>query len=93
MLTRSAEGCSRVVVATGSAYPLDEPVSLSVTILAPTELSNASLRVWSVVSSDKPLTKSVLVGPGVERERAHGEILATTRITETRHMFNDQIRT
>lgn len=83
MLTRSAEGCSRVVVATGSAYPLDEPVSLSVTILAPTELSNASLRVWSVVSSDKPLTKSVLVGPGVERERekAHGEIIATTRIT------------
>lgn len=73
---------------TGPTHPLDEPVSLSVTILAPTELSNASLRVWSVVSSDRPLTKSVLVGPGVERERArerahtiHGETLSTTRIT------------
>lgn len=49
--------------ASEATHPLDEPVSLSVTILAPTEFSNASLRVWSVVSSDRPLTKSVLVGP------------------------------
>ena len=44
-------------------HPLDEPVSLSVTILAAVAPSNESFRVWSVVSSDRPSTNRVLVGP------------------------------
>lgn len=51
-------------------YPLDEPVSLSVTILALTAPSKASFREWSVVSSDRPLTNRVFVGPTNREENS-----------------------
>lgn len=44
-----------------STHPLDDPVSLSVTILALIEPSNDSLNVSSVVSSERPLTNNVLL--------------------------------
>lgn len=48
-------------------YPLEDPVSLSVTILALMEPSNDSLSVSSVVSSERPLTNNVLLC-SVERQ-------------------------
>ena len=49
-------------------YPLEDPVSRSVTILARTEPSNDSFNVSSVVSSDRPLTNRVLDGSGKEKK-------------------------
>ena len=48
-------------------YPLEDPVSRSVTILARIEPSNDSFNVSSVVSSDRPLTNRVLDGSGKEK--------------------------
>lgn len=50
-----------------SSYPLEDPVSRSVTILARTEPSNDSFNVSSVVSSDRPLTNKVLDGSTEEK--------------------------
>lgn len=48
-------------------YPLEDPVSRSVTILARIEPSNDSFNVSSVVSSDRPFTNRVLDGSGEEK--------------------------
>jgi hypothetical protein len=65
---------------TTPSYPLEEPVSRSVTILARTEPSNDSFKVSSVVSSDRPLTNRVLDGSGREKFLFHYEPLVNTAI-------------
>lgn len=50
-----------------ASYPLEDPVSRSVTILARIEPSNDSFNVSSVVSSDSPLTNRVLDGSGEDK--------------------------
>lgn len=61
-----------------SSYPLEDPVSRSVTILARTEPSNDSFNVSSVVSSDRPLTNKVLDGSMEERLHILPKAITTT---------------
>lgn len=67
-----------------ASYPLEDPVSRSVTILARTEPSNDSFNVSSVVSSDRPLTNKVLDGS----EKKNENLYTLLKVT----MHNNQVQ-